>query len=365
MQKTIYLTVPWSDTYDRAPNATIALTIADDDSGIFDGTGDGLVAAYYTYPPKTPAKLDTFVLTRIDPQVNFAWGGGSPDPAVTADYFAASWTGWVQAATTENYVFTTNTDDGVRLWVNNQLLIDEWKNQGTTPYDTTLLLVAGKKYKIRMEYYDYSGSATAQLLWSKPNMDKMPVQKSQLFSQGEIAVPLAAGYNLIAMPVNPAATLTAEDLVQQINADGGDCTSVIAYDTAQGAFVTHPAGTAVGNFVIEVGAGYFVRCTRISTWKAKGYALNTQRYAISLKAGYNLIGLPLEPVPLTKYTAEGAGIEINSQPPGGATQIIRYNASTGQFETHPIGTAVNNFTLDLGRGYFIRCAADSTWTASR
>jgi hypothetical protein len=61
----------------------------------------------------------------------------------------------------------------------------------------------------------------------------------------------------------------------------------------------------------------------------------------------------------------GAGIEINGQPGGAATQIIRYDASLGQFVTHPVGTALNNFTLRLGEGYFIRCTSASTWTLKR
>jgi hypothetical protein len=180
----------------------------------------------------------------------------------------------------------------------------------------------------------------------------------------EISIPLTAGYNLIALPLTPQSPLTAEGLAQQINAQGGACTSVIAYDAASGAFVTHPAGTAVSNFTIEVGKGYFVRCAAASTWRARGLRFIASSGAVTLKAGYNLVGLPVEPSPAGKYTAERAGIEINAQG-GGATQIIRYDETTGQFVTHPVGTALQNFTLELGRGYFARCTKDSVWAVSR
>jgi hypothetical protein len=192
----------------------------------------------------------------------------------------------------------------------------------------------------------------------------MPIPRSQLYTRGEISVPLAAGYTLIALPLDPG-PMTAEDLVRQIGEAGGACSAVIAYDAERGAFVTHPAGTAVENMAIEVGHGYFVRCGQAGVWRARGRLFGAQRVAIPLKAGYNLVGLPLEPWPIGKYTAEAAGVQINVQPSGRATQIVRYDESSGLFVTHPIGTALENFTLALGRGYFVRCTRDSTWTVSR
>jgi hypothetical protein len=183
-------------------------------------------------------------------------------------------------------------------------------------------------------------------------------------AESEVTVTLAAGYTLIAPPLNPAAPLTAEGLAQQINAQvpSPNCTSVIGYK--DGAFVTHPVGTALNNFPIEVGKGYFVRCAAAGTWKAKGYRFGVSCALVPLSSGYNLVGLPLEPQPAGKYTAESAGQELNAQG-GGATQLIRYDEQTGQFATHPVGTAVSNFTLDLGRGYFVRSTKSSSWTVNR
>jgi hypothetical protein len=178
----------------------------------------------------------------------------------------------------------------------------------------------------------------------------------------EIEIPLAAGYNLIALPLEPETALTAEGLAQQINRQEGTCTSVIAY--AGGSFVTHPAGTAVNNFGVAIGKGYFVRCGTASAWRARGYRFLSSTGTVDLAEGYNLIGLPVEPVPAGRYSAESAAQEINTQG-GGATQVIAYDPATGQFVTHPVGTAVSNFTLKLGRGYFIRCTKGSRWTVSR
>jgi hypothetical protein len=86
-----------------------------------DAPGTGLTGTYFS-----DEDLTTPVLTRTDPTINFNWSTGSPDPIVPADGFSARWTGRVKAQYSENYTFTFKADDGVRLWVNGQLLIDQW-----------------------------------------------------------------------------------------------------------------------------------------------------------------------------------------------------------------------------------------------
>lgn len=86
-----------------------------------DQAGWGLTAAYY---------ITTLKRTRVDASVNFDWGYGAPDATLEDSTFAVRWTGQVipaaSPATTyyETYTFYTQNDDGVRLWVNNQLLIE-------------------------------------------------------------------------------------------------------------------------------------------------------------------------------------------------------------------------------------------------
>jgi hypothetical protein len=111
-------------------------------------------------------------------------------------------------------------------------------------------------------------------------------------------------------------------------------------------------------------AGAALALAAASTWRARGLRFIASSGAVTLKAGYNLVGLPVEPLVPGKYTAESAAVEMNAQG-GGATQIIRYDETAGQFVTHPVGTALQNFSLAPGRGYFIRCTKDSVWTVSR
>jgi hypothetical protein len=86
----------------------------------------------------------------------------------------------VTASTTGIHTFYTNSDDGVRLWVNGQLLIDDWTNHGALENRGTISLVAGMTYTIKMEYYENTGRANASLLWSNATTAKTVIPSSAL-----------------------------------------------------------------------------------------------------------------------------------------------------------------------------------------
>ena len=140
------------------------------------GTGTGLKGQYYN-------NIDFTVLrkTRTDATVNFNWGTGGPAAGIGADTFSVRWTGEVQAQFTETYTFYTVTDDGARLWVNGQLIIDRWFDQGPTEWSGTIALTAGQRYTIQMDYYENAGGASAQLLWSSPSQTKQIIPSTQLY----------------------------------------------------------------------------------------------------------------------------------------------------------------------------------------
>jgi hypothetical protein len=103
-------------------------------------------------------------LTRYDDSINFDWGTGSPGGGIGSDWFSARWTRTLDLSA-GNYRFSTTTDDGVRLWVNNHLLIEAWRDQGATTYTGDIYL-SGGPVTIKMEYYENSGDAVAKLSWS-------------------------------------------------------------------------------------------------------------------------------------------------------------------------------------------------------
>jgi mono/diheme cytochrome c family protein len=119
-------------------------------------------------------------LVRIDKAINFDWGAGSPDPAIGVDAFSVRWTGEIEPRFSELYTFYTASDDGVRLWVNNQLLIDHWTDHAMAEDHGSIALVAGQKYPVRLEYFENGGQAGVRLEWSSPSQYRELIPPSQL-----------------------------------------------------------------------------------------------------------------------------------------------------------------------------------------
>jgi len=138
------------------------------------GTG-GLSATYYDNVDLTGATV-----SRVDPTVGFVWGAGGPATGIAADTFSARWVGSVQPAASGTYTFFTESDDGVRLWVNGQRVVNNWTDHARTENSGTISLTGGVRYAIRMEFYERGGDAVARLLWSGPSTAKTVIQQSAL-----------------------------------------------------------------------------------------------------------------------------------------------------------------------------------------
>lgn len=157
----------WTSKYTNLASKTIPAPVA--------VSGTGLKGAYYK-----DATLSTLVQNRTDAQVNFDWGTGSPMTSVPADNFSVRWSGSILSQEGGTYTFQTETDDGVRLWINGQLIIDKWNTLGT--FSAPVILVANTKYSIKMEYVEKTGTAFARLKWTKSGATSaVLVPKSQLF----------------------------------------------------------------------------------------------------------------------------------------------------------------------------------------
>jgi len=165
--KTYYWRVDEFDAVDTYKGTVWSFTTA--------GPGGGVIGDYYR-----GTDLMTHMLRRIDPQINFTWGDGEPDPSLGADNFSVRWTGEVEVAFTERYTFYTNTDDGARLWVDGKQLVNDWNDHGAEENSGTINLVAGRFYNIVMEYYENGGGAVAQLSWSSPRTPKQLIPQAAL-----------------------------------------------------------------------------------------------------------------------------------------------------------------------------------------
>jgi hypothetical protein len=167
------------------------------------GTGTGLTGQYYDNKDLTNLKL-----TRTDAGVNFSWGSGAPASGMGADTFSVRWQGQVQPRFSETYTFYTTSDDGVRLWVNGQQLVNKWVNQSSVENRGTIALVAGQKYNLKLEYYDNTGSASIALAWSSASQPKQVVPQAQLYPAGA-TTPTATPVPTQAATATPKPTATA------------------------------------------------------------------------------------------------------------------------------------------------------------
>lgn len=138
--------------------------------------GTGLAAEYFDNADFTGTRV-----TRTDATVNFNWGSGSPAASIGADTFSARWSGQVQPQFSQTYTFYTTSDDGVRLWVNGQQLINNWTDHAPTENSGTIALAIGQKYDLKLEFYENGGGASATLSWSSSSQPKQIVPQARLF----------------------------------------------------------------------------------------------------------------------------------------------------------------------------------------
>jgi hypothetical protein len=125
------------------------------------------------------------VLTQIEPKIDHSWGNNEVAPGLS-DNASARWRGNLEAPFSEPFTLITTSDDGVRLWLDDRLIIDNWTDHGTTDNTAKVDFIQGQRYSIRMEYYENTGGAVAQLSWQSPTIAR------QIVPQGWLQLPLWA-----------------------------------------------------------------------------------------------------------------------------------------------------------------------------
>jgi glucose/arabinose dehydrogenase len=145
------------------------------------GRGTGLLGQYFERSAAQGFDNQP-VFSRVDSVINFDWYLGSPNPAlIRADNFLVRWEGEILAPISGPYQFYASTDDGVRLWVNNELIVDAWVPRPESESSGTINLEKGKRYPIKMEYFEAGGHAVARLLYSTTGIPKQVIPKAQLY----------------------------------------------------------------------------------------------------------------------------------------------------------------------------------------
>jgi hypothetical protein len=117
---------------------------------------------------------------------------GPKQPRMT--YYSVRWSGQVAPKYSETYTFYTRADDGAKLTVNGKLLIDNWTTHPVTEDSAQIVLKAGHRYTLEMEYFQANAGAEAMLLWSSPSQSKEIIPSEQLFRPDGASTELKGEY---------------------------------------------------------------------------------------------------------------------------------------------------------------------------
>ncbi len=222
------------------------------------GKGTGLKAEYFSNAAVADPFPATATITKTEPVVDFNWFGGSP-AGISADNFKARFSGFVQTTDEGSYTFYVTADDGIRLWVNNKLIIDGWVDQAATEYQATINLAGCTPYAIKLEYYERGGDASCKLEWSGPVTDRQVIPSAQLFPQVNTTKPLSLYPN----PTTGDITITAKsgfsrgDVIVLYDILGRKMKSITMSAADEGRFsITIPvAGFSAGLYIAEISSG--------------------------------------------------------------------------------------------------------------
>jgi beta-glucosidase len=155
------------------------------------------------------------VLRRTDAAVNFVWAFGGVSPKLMTNY-SVRWTGMLSPSEAANYIVGFTGQDGYRVWIDGELLVDDWTpHRPSTTQTKAIHLEKGKAYAIKIEYFQTIRSAEAKLVWGIPGREE------------DEAVKAARTSDLVVMVLGLSARIEGEEM--KVKADGfsgGDRTSL-------------------------------------------------------------------------------------------------------------------------------------------
>ncbi|NRA82792.1 MAG: hypothetical protein HRU22_03100, partial [Gammaproteobacteria bacterium] len=132
-------------------------------------------------------------LIRIDDNIDFLWRWGSPNYLINNNYFVVRWTGKLLAPNSGDYYFRTKTNDGVKLWINGVLLINNWNSSRKTNDSSSIYLEGNRNYDIRMEFNERRNKARAELYW-KSSRDDYTIIAPKYFDASPVSTICTANF---------------------------------------------------------------------------------------------------------------------------------------------------------------------------
>lgn len=133
------------------------------------------------------------ILTRTDSEIDFQFGPESPAGIIDDQTYSARWTGTLNPPEAGTYTLSLASDDGSRLYLNDELIIDNWGPHDEQQKTTTKDLDSESSYSLRVEYYERQGDASITLGWDAPHLESQLQQAIKLAEDSDAAIVFASG----------------------------------------------------------------------------------------------------------------------------------------------------------------------------
>lgn len=293
------------------------------------GEGTGLLGLYYN-----GMEFDEFVTARTDESMTMNWNDASPVDGVNEDAFSVKWYGKLQPQITGEYTIYITSDNGRRVWIDGQLIIDRWVDDWDIEYSGTITLDASRKYDIVIEYFENNGGANIRLDWKPPYMQKHEIPSSQLYPSALQTFLLERGWNLISFNVSPSDS-TVESVFDVALLD------VTVIKTDEKFYLKEHPAFLNSLKTISGGKAYLVYMTDSVDLQVIGQPLNSHQ--TQLKAGWNLLGIPRQ----SSVTIDDV-LDI--------LPVDCVKNFEGFWENNSDANSIDTFTP--GKGYFIKVNSD-------
>jgi beta-glucosidase len=151
-----------------------------------DESSNGLKAEYF----KNVNLSGKPALIKTDLTIDFDWKNEPPFENFPKDNYSVRWTGKVKPEKSGNYTFDVMSDDGVRFYINDKLVINDWNDHSAITNSYTMALDAAKSYSIKLEYYENGGDAVVKLGWREQN-DNLLLEAVNLAKESDLVLVFA------------------------------------------------------------------------------------------------------------------------------------------------------------------------------
>jgi len=337
------------------------------------GDGTGLAGAYFAKSTSANPFIGSPALLQTNATINFNWSTNGPSPQVGGTNFTVRWTGLVQPQFNETYYFYVTADQGVRLYMNGQLLINNWVDQTNlaTATSNPVRFAAQQFYNLELDYYHQTNTAAVSLAWSSPSTPLAVVPQTQLYpcTNPPPAVALAAPLNGASYTASASVTLgaEAEGAFNPLSAVNFYTNNVLLGAVTNPPYTLTATGLAAGNYALTAvavdtsGLGSTSAPVNITVvpGSSQPYGLTT---SAPVPAFFNMPATFNGSLPaLLSLT----GVYSNTPDRATATGVIPYQPNTPLWSDGAVKSrflAVPNSGGLLTPGQQITCAPTGPWT---